>query len=51
MQKLQEINNQITQLRHKMHELINKKGDLLHPEVIYISQTLDHVLNQYHQII
>lgn len=51
MEKLQDITNQIRHLRHKMHELIDKKGDLLNPEVINISQRLDHVLNQYHEVL
>ncbi|PAB59830.1 aspartyl-phosphate phosphatase Spo0E family protein [Anaeromicrobium sediminis] len=49
MSDLQKIQMKVTDLRDKMHELIDKEENLLASEVIHVSQMLDKVLDQYYQ--
>lgn len=44
------IIKRIGKLRRKMHDLIYEKSSLIDMEVVKVSQELDSVLNQYHQI-
>jgi hypothetical protein len=37
----------IEQLRSHLHQTVLKHGDLLHPEVLRVSQELDHYLAYY----
>ncbi|PAB57524.1 aspartyl-phosphate phosphatase Spo0E family protein [Anaeromicrobium sediminis] len=49
MDELITLKRRISDLRDEMHELIDKKGNLVTPEVIHVSQTLDKVLDQYYE--
>ncbi|MBF8984865.1 aspartyl-phosphate phosphatase Spo0E family protein [Lutibacter sp. B2] len=53
MDKLYElkiVKKQISELRNKMHDLINKKNNLIDYEILDISQALDRLLNRYYKI-
>lgn len=50
MNELQKIKMKIRELQNKMYKLIDQKENLLAPEVIHTSKTLDKVLNQYHKV-
>lgn len=43
------IDEKILLLRNKLNFLIEKGLDLLDPEVIHISQSLDEALNEYNK--
>lgn len=48
--KLEEILESIKKTRSEMHDAINKEDSLLSPKVIYLSEVLDKLLNEYHRI-
>ncbi|MCT4621298.1 MAG: aspartyl-phosphate phosphatase Spo0E family protein [Marinisporobacter sp.] len=48
---LNAVLKEIEEARFSLNELIQeKKGDLLDPEVIQLSQFLDHLLSEYDRI-
>jgi len=49
--KLVELSGKIQNLRKYIHKLIEKKNDLLDPEVLTASKMLDAVLNEYNKLI
>lgn len=51
MNELKAIEQQISKLRNNMYALIDKKNNLIDYEIVNISQTLDSLLNRYHEII
>ncbi|WP_053955714.1 aspartyl-phosphate phosphatase Spo0E family protein [Inediibacterium massiliense] len=51
MSKQKELKEQIIELRNKMHIIIESKNDLLDYEVLSISQQLDHLLNEYYDVL
>ncbi|WP_391557201.1 Spo0E family sporulation regulatory protein-aspartic acid phosphatase [Robertmurraya sp.] len=46
--KHQFLNDEIMMLRHQMNQLGNQKEKLTDPDLVTISQLLDHKLNQYY---
>lgn len=51
MSELQEVMNKINETRKWLNDLLEKKGDLLDPEVIELSQFLDKILNDYNKLL
>lgn len=47
----EELLIKIEQLRIAMYELVNTKNDLADPDIVYISQELDNLLNYYEELI
>lgn len=50
LDELKIVKKQISELRNNMHNLIDKKNNLIDYEVVAISQELDILLNRYHKI-
>lgn len=50
MENLSSVENKITSLRSKMHNIIHKNNFVTTYEVVNVSQELDRVLNQYYKI-
>lgn len=51
MEKIQEINEKICQMRQSLQDLISQKPSLLDPEVVIASQELDKALNEYNHLL
>ena len=51
LDKLNSLEQDISFLRQKMHEVIESKNNLLNPDVIEISQMLDEVLTKHYETI
>lgn len=51
MDKLENINKEICEMRQALLDLINEKSSLLNPEVITASQELDEALNEYNNLL
>lgn len=51
MSKLEELIAKIDETRTLMTDLLEEKKDPLDPEVIEVSQLLDTVLNDYHEML
>lgn len=49
--KLNQLEELINEVREHLYEVINEKGDLLNPEVVAASKMLDSVLNTYSEVI
>ncbi|WP_343069702.1 aspartyl-phosphate phosphatase Spo0E family protein [Clostridium aciditolerans] len=49
--KLNQLEELISEVREHLYEVINEKGDLLNPEVVAASKMLDSVLNTYSEVI
>ncbi len=50
LRELEKLELKIIELRDRMHELINRKPELKDPEIVFISQELDKLLNLYEEI-
>lgn len=46
----EELLQKIEQLRIAMYELVSIKNDLADPDIVYISQELDNLLNYYEEL-
>ncbi|MDR3598533.1 aspartyl-phosphate phosphatase Spo0E family protein [Clostridium sp.] len=51
MDKIENINKKICEMRQSLLDLINEKSSLLDPEVIIASQELDEALNEYNNLL
>ncbi len=51
MTKIEELTRKIEEVRALMHEIIQEKPNLVSPQVVEISQLLDDLLNEYHDMI
>ena len=51
MEKADEMDKKVCEMRQNLQRLISEKTNLLDPEVISASQKLDVVLNEYHMIL
>jgi type IV pilus biogenesis protein CpaD/CtpE len=51
MEKTDEMDKKVCEMRQNLQRLISEKTNLLDPEVISASQKLDVVLNEYHMIL
>ncbi|KAJ49826.1 hypothetical protein BD780_001958 [Clostridium tetanomorphum] len=51
MDEFKRLKQIIDELRKDMYDLIEKKSDLLDPEVVLASQMLDVVLDEYYKIL
>lgn len=51
MSELEKLLGKIEETRTKLIQLLNKKENLLDPEVIAASKMLDSILNEYNDII
>jgi hypothetical protein len=47
----EELLQKIEQLRIAMYELVNIKNNLADPDIVYVSQELDNLLNYYEELI
>lgn len=47
----EELLQKIEQLRIAMYELVSIKNNLADPDIVYISQELDNMLNYYEELI
>lgn len=48
---LEETEKIIEEMRQALYRMIDKKENLLDEEVIYVSQKLDGILNEYNKLI
>jgi len=48
MEKVDEVDKKVCEMRQNLQRLISEKTNLLDPEVVSASQKLDVVLNEYH---
>lgn len=46
----EELIIKIEEIRNYVHDLIDEKGSLIDPEVVIVSQMLDHELNEYNRL-
>jgi stage 0 sporulation regulatory protein len=51
MEKIDEMDKKVCEMRLKLQRLISEKTNLLDPEVITTSQKLDELLNEYNKIL
>lgn len=51
MENLENINKKICEMREALQDLINKKTNLIDPEVVAASQELDKALNEYNNLL
>lgn len=51
MDELKELDTLISEMRNKLHLIIETKENLLDPEVIAASQDLDRILNEHSKLI
>lgn len=51
MEKLENINKKICEMRQTLQDLINEKPSLVDPEVVAASQELDKALNEYNNLL
>lgn len=50
MTKHTDLLSKIEHLRNIMHGLIEENNELLNPEIVFVSQELDLLLNQLHHL-
>lgn len=51
MNKLENMEKQIYNMRQALYVIINERNDLLHLDVIEASQKLDQALNEYNKLL
>ncbi|MCD3233919.1 aspartyl-phosphate phosphatase Spo0E family protein [Clostridium botulinum] len=51
MSEVDEIIEKIEEMRKYLNDLINEKENLLDEEIIWASQTLDRILNDYNNFL
>lgn len=50
MEELENIKSELEDLREKLNNLIYKKRDLINPQVVQLSQSLDIVINRFNKV-
>jgi hypothetical protein len=51
MTKIEVLTQKIEEIRTLMLEIMKEKSELVDPEVVEVSQLLDTLLNEYHNMI